>query len=253
MDPQRVAEHILELLDMGMNHRQIAQKAGVGSNRLTFILEGKVEKVRRRTGEAILSVKYEQTFDDDDRYLPWPSLRRVGALLRIGHPATVIAEEAGMSQSAMNQLIQGRLRRVSSAQALGIQLAYEKFRDTPGERHQAKRIARQRGWAPPEAYEEGELDDLEPTRTMLVFRRWEKEHPPSPGEQLFDLIEKNDYTLAEFAAAVGVKTEVIRGYCSETFRPRTGLHKKMRELLKVEVLPIPPAWSGERPSKRKTD
>jgi hypothetical protein len=77
-----------------------------------------------------------------------------------------------------------------------------------------------------------------------VRARWAKIDQPTPGELLYDLIESNDYTHEEFAALIGVKTSVITGWVSDRALPRQHYVKRMKEVLKVESLPIPAATSG---------
>lgn len=244
-------EHLNELVSLGMTQGQIAMKAGVSENRCSYILSGKLQTVQRRTYDALMAVHYERTFDDTARHPLAPAQRRIGALQRIGWTQKDIAERAGITQGNLNQIMNFANRKfVTSLQAVGIETVYEQLSETEGPRPLAKRTARRAGYAPPQAYEPGELDDPDPARTVLVFRRWEKAHPPTRGELFYDLIEQNDYTLPEFAKALGVEAEAIRGWVSELRRPRTGLYKKACELLNVTELPILAVQATPRPHAR---
>jgi hypothetical protein len=240
-----VREHILELMNLGWSRAAIAKAADCAPIRITVALERRQDRMSTKTAEAILAVKHQHTYADDERHLPYPTQRRLGALMRIGWPMTTISEHSGVTQSALDSIMNYRNRiTVNATHALGVQVAYEKLSQTPGPRAHTRLLARAAGWPPPAAWTPDELDDPEPTVIHRVRARWEKQDQPTPGELLYDLIESNDYTHEEFAALIGVQASIITGWVADRYLPRAGYVAKMKKVLNVEELPIPTANSG---------
>ncbi|RYI02219.1 MAG: hypothetical protein EON48_16740, partial [Acetobacteraceae bacterium] len=168
----QVADHILELHSLGMNATAIARRAGISVDRIGIITRGDQPKVRRRTADLIFAVKYTQTFADNERHVAWPTLRRIGALSRLGWNMAQIAAEADLNPSLLQQLMKDGRTHVHAPVALAVDVAYEKLRDREGPRPQSRFIARRQGWPPPQAYHDDEIDDFDELTTDRVRARW---------------------------------------------------------------------------------
>lgn len=84
-------------------------------------------------------------------------VRRIHALMALGHTAADIGAVAGMSSHHVQQTT--RRRYVSPANHWRIVAAYEALSGRPGASEQTRRRARQAGWAPPLAWEFVDIDD----------------------------------------------------------------------------------------------
>lgn len=243
-----VYDHVHELLALGMSQTQIGERAGVPPQRIHYIAHASVKRVQKKTAAAVMAVRWQPEYHENEKHPLGPTQRRIGALNRIGWSTTAIADEAQVSQPVLAQIMRPVSRRwVWAPQALAVQVAYEKMCQTPGPFDYVRLNARVEGWPPPQAWHEGELDDPEPTVLARVKARWKKLDQPTPGEQLYDLIEANDYTVDEVAERIGVGVGAVRRWVSDRGTVRTGYARQLCQLLGVDKLPVATMSSGPRP------
>ena len=102
--------------------------------------------------------------------------RRIRALMALGHTMTVIGRTAGITPDCVSQVANQR-RWLAPATHAKIVAAYDRLSMVVGGSPRIRRYARDRGWPPPLAWEDGTIDDpaarpvfgrtlrCEPTRT----------------------------------------------------------------------------------------
>lgn len=89
--------------------------------------------------------------------------RRLRAMARMGWPAPVLAAETGLAEETVRMIAAGRRRRVHTTTARAVCEVYDRLSMTPGPRPWVATWARNRGWHPPLAWDDDDLDD--PTAT----------------------------------------------------------------------------------------
>jgi hypothetical protein len=86
-----------------------------------------------------------------------PSRRRLRALAAIGYGLHAISSETGVKVQTL-AMIRNRNERVGAATAAAIEDAYDRLHMRPGGGVQAARLARDKGWPPPLAWDD--IDNL---------------------------------------------------------------------------------------------
>lgn len=83
--------------------------------------------------------------------------RRLRALARIGWTGAVLGERLGVSRDAVNKMT--RHAQVYRTTAEKVAALYDELSMTPGPSERVRRMAKAKGWPPPLAYDEEDLDD----------------------------------------------------------------------------------------------
>ncbi|MEU4576644.1 hypothetical protein [Nonomuraea sp. NPDC023979] len=174
VDAAPVREHIRALQSCSLGLRTIAAVAGVDRKRLQAIVNGRTErgtapqaKVRPRIAAAILAI--EPGLD----LLPGKTVidgtgtrRRLQALVTIGWSQAKLAERIGWTPGNFGSLIGDS--PVTAASARLVRDLYDRlWNQAPPEDHhrdkiaasRARHYAARRGWAPPLAWDDDEIDD----------------------------------------------------------------------------------------------
>lgn len=173
-----VRAHLRELMAAGMGWKRIAQAAGVRSSTVYPILYGKYvddplhpehrpprKQVRRDVAEKLLAVHLDLApgglIDGTG------TRRRLQALIAIGWPQSRLAQMLGMTPASLSKVIHSEMS-VRKSTAAAVKSLYEDRwhggPQTPDARSQgiiaaSKRLAALKGWAPPMAWDDDEIDD----------------------------------------------------------------------------------------------
>lgn len=151
-----VAEHIAELMRLGMSTQMVAQRAGVAPTTVRNISVGTYGQVRIRQAAAIMAADH----------LPQPHMplvlavgasRRLQALSRIGWQQHELARRAGMDPRQMTVLANQASctwRRWKQVRDL-----YEELSMTAGPSRSAAIRARKQNWRAPLEWEGYDIDD----------------------------------------------------------------------------------------------
>lgn len=141
--------------------------------------------------------------------------RRLQALAALGWSATQLAGQLGCSTTEVSRWRSARM--VSVEHALTVRAAYDALAMTPGPSRQARRWALERGWSPPLAWDEGNIDDPtarpdlgDETPSLLdpvVLDRVITDHAQVPG-----LPPAEQRSVAEQARAAGMTAAAV-GEC----------------------------------------
>jgi hypothetical protein len=173
VDAEPVRVHVRSLQSCSMGLRTIAAIAGVDRKRLQSLLNGRPErgtgpqeKIRPALASAVLAV--EPTLENlapTTLIGPIGTRRRAHALVAVGWPQQYLATHLGMAPGNFSQML-GR-PNVLARRALEVRAMYEDlWRADPAEHgatpvgiERAKRHAADRGWAPPGAWDDDDIDD----------------------------------------------------------------------------------------------
>jgi transcriptional regulator with XRE-family HTH domain len=98
--------------------------------------------------------------------------RRLQALVAVGWSQLELDTRLGMARAAVSRIARGASRQVTSATARAVRALYDELWDvtppagTPMQRHKAdlaRRTARRKGWVPPAAWDDDQIDDPDAT------------------------------------------------------------------------------------------
>lgn len=187
VDAGPVREHVARLVEAGMGTRTIAGAAGLGRNVVTNLLHGRpsrgnppTARLRPDTARALLSVA--PALAGKALVDASGSRRRLRALVARGWTMTRLAEGLGMKVSNLAPLVSGTGEaQVTQAFAERVRALYEDLWDAEppcdnsaqrGAVSRARKLAAERGWPPPAAWDDDLLDlteaDLSDRLEMLA-------------------------------------------------------------------------------------
>jgi hypothetical protein len=167
---ERALEHIQYLRGLGMNHKLVAEVAGLNpstTNRMLFPVNGRrTTKIRRETESAILAVKFDlDKIPDMANVLAVGTHRRVQALVAIGWSLPRLAEQLGMDNSHLQILDR---KYVLARKARAVRSVYNRLWDKQPKlttRFERAAYSKTINWAkrqeflPPAAWDDDTIDD----------------------------------------------------------------------------------------------
>jgi transcriptional regulator with XRE-family HTH domain len=167
VDAQPVRVHLAALRAAGLGTRRIAELSGVSCGAIRGVLHGygdnpPAAKVRRETAQAILSLDVTKAQPAARGLVDGTgTARRVQALCAIGWSLTAQAKRSGWEAGNYAKLAQGG--PVRSATARTVARLYDRLSMTPApaspSAEQVRKMAATRGWVPPLAWDDDEIDD----------------------------------------------------------------------------------------------
>ena len=119
---QPLIRHIRTLQQAGWTHPEIADAAGVDRRTVHNITTGFVSSVHQRTATTILALR---PADAPNRVASIGTRRRIQALALMGWPIAWTGREAGMYGSHVNEVMAGRRKRVTRAQAEAVKALFD--------------------------------------------------------------------------------------------------------------------------------
>ncbi|MFI9331935.1 hypothetical protein ACIGZJ_30890 [Kitasatospora sp. NPDC052868] len=156
-DPVRA--RLRELRATGATWRQISEATGVAHTRL-MQLAGEVRPVLwTSTAEKILAVRPERLGLVPARCPALGAVRRIQALMAIGHYGKTIAAASGLCPQTLSEILNGRYKSISSAHHEAVATAYNALWSVPGSSVRSLIRARAGGWAGPLQWDDEALDD----------------------------------------------------------------------------------------------
>ncbi|KIQ67021.1 hypothetical protein TR51_06420 [Kitasatospora griseola] len=155
MDSASAAKHLQSLFDGGAGWALLVAITGCSTSVLQGVLAGR--KIHARTERKIMSVRLEQVINGERLVPSLGAIRRVRALLALGHEARTIAAAAGVSKTVLSELIGGSVDEVRARTHDAIQAAFEQLAMTTGSSTRSVNRARKAQWAPPLAWDD--IDD----------------------------------------------------------------------------------------------
>lgn len=158
-----VNEHIAKLTAAGMSLQRIGNICGLSAVGMRLLRTR--TRVWRTNGEKILAITPEGFYDSETSgFVPAVgSVRRIQALIAIGHTQVSLAERIGLTDTWLYQLLNGRLTQVCMTTARGIDTLFRELQleiPAPSPAATAARNrAKHKGWLPPLAWDEDTIDD----------------------------------------------------------------------------------------------
>lgn len=149
-----VQAHVDALIEQGMSYQRIAAAAGV-TERTVRGMRGR-SYVRGATAKAILAVNAAPKPLRADLVPGVGTRRRVQALAAIGWPLTVQARRMGATTQQVWEFAHVD-RPVSAVNHRRAEALFESLSATPGPSSRVRRMAAERGWVPPLAWDD--IDD----------------------------------------------------------------------------------------------
>lgn len=159
--------HVQALIDAGHTPRTIARAAGLETRRITILLSEHTERgesrrpgyehrIARPVAERILAVP----IPDGLFVCAVGPVRRLQALVRIGHPFYEIAAAVGHGYTGqvLAEIALGRPEIIDSELAAELAALYERWHLVPGTSIEARELGRENGFAAPLAWAVDEDD-----------------------------------------------------------------------------------------------
>ena len=212
VDAQPVRDHIRALNAAGLGNRRITAMTGISRTTLTAMLTGRPcrgtgpsKTVYEDTARKILAVPIPtglELLGGAVRIDGTGTTRRLQALVAIGHSQHDVCQRLGWSDTNGSRLFIGSQKRVHVSTARKVAAIYDVMAMTPGTSQRARTHARQRGWAPPLAWDDDLIDN--PAATPDVGAR-EKVSFADRYLELRDL----GYRHTQIADRFGIKPESL--------------------------------------------
>ncbi|MCB2413672.1 hypothetical protein LGT39_12535 [Demequina sp. TTPB684] len=171
VDAEPVREHVLRLRE-SLTVGQIESRSGIHRTSIRMLVgdwPGKPasKRVTRTTASALLAVEAVAIADDTDCLVHVVGTRRrLQALVALGWPARVLQARLGASSSTVSHLLNPRrnkTRWVRASTRASVVALYAELSSTPPppsrQASVARRLAFDRKWAPPAAWDEDDLDN----------------------------------------------------------------------------------------------
>lgn len=173
VDAAPTRAHVQQLQAAGLGFKRIAALAGVSVNALALLLygarhrgRGPSKRIRPDTAEKLLAVTAGLEALGSSTIVDAVGVRRrLQALVAMGWSQASLAARLGMTPSNFNVWLS--TDTVTAATAIAVRRLYDELwdepplEDTPGQRgsvSRARRYAFERGWLPPMAWDDDEID-----------------------------------------------------------------------------------------------
>ncbi|MFD0557122.1 hypothetical protein FB566_2378 [Stackebrandtia endophytica] len=219
VDATDTRRHIAELRSQGVSLEAIGAAAGLWRNAVAAIANGRVQRVRTHTADAIGAVTAQDvTVRSTVAVCATGTRRRLQALIAIGWPQRHLARQLRMTASNFGAMLYGHTTpRVRATTARAVTDLYDRLWETPPPTDtadqkravsRAKTLADARGWLPPMCFDDDRIDDpdYQPADTRRVASKSNRKLPPV--EDIFWLVEQG-LSRADIARRFGVRTATV--------------------------------------------
>lgn len=177
VDAEPSRRHVRALMDAGMGLKRIVAVSGIPQGQLWKLMYGKKrpdgsqvpsKRVRPSTEARILAVRLDLA--DGARVDSIGAVRRLQALVALGWSQSKVANRLGILPANFTPVIQGRRSTITVAHDKAVRALYDdlsmrlppevEWRDKIAAAR-ARNYAKARGWLPPLAWDDDQLDDPE--------------------------------------------------------------------------------------------
>lgn len=179
---ERARAHVLQLMEQGLGLERIAEAAAVGSGVVGALVYGQRGARRDRGLPKSVRADHEQRLlalsAEDVRagYVSGEGMtRRLRALVAIGYTETELAERLGVAVANLNRWVSLGRETVLSSSAEAVAALYAELEMTPRTgpaARRARRLAERRGWLPPLAWDDIDLDPSPPVPVTDEATPW---------------------------------------------------------------------------------
>lgn len=154
------AAHVKTLHAAGWSSSQIAAVAGCSERVVICLAAGTYATMRADLAARITAAQPHYTSAKSTTYVnATGSIRRVRALIAIGHPLTAIAQAVGITKTALGRIINYDHERITARNAQAIAALYSKWAAAPGNNVRSRNRAATLGWHGPMAWDADTIDD----------------------------------------------------------------------------------------------
>lgn len=154
VDGEPVRERIELLIARGMSLRSIEDLTGVSC----WWVRNSKGRVQKRTRDRVMAIAVPSGIPDTHGYIPsLGSVRRIQALAAIGWAQCMLGPMLDRDITFAHSITSRTVVRASTASM--VDDLYRKLHMTPGPSDTARRVAKQRGWAPPLAWDDIDTDE----------------------------------------------------------------------------------------------
>lgn len=212
VDAAPATVHAEQLLMAGASVRAIADAAGVSASTVSRLTRRRPSQTKAAVAAAILAVTLDDTLDRqgrEDFVLKVGAVRRIQALMTIGHRAQDIALTGHLSAKDVYNIVNQQGRWISHARHVGVKAAYADLSMTPGPSETARRRSAAKGWLAPLAWDEEDIDDPNAAPTEV---------DPPKRSRIEDLIEDVEHLLNSGTALASIPARVGYGNAKDLSR-----------------------------------
>ncbi|MEU5900636.1 hypothetical protein [Streptomyces venezuelae] len=158
VDASPAAAHVRKLVDAGWSRHQIATVADCAERTIVSLCNGHYPTIRADIAARIITAQPHVSTVDAKSYVDATgTIRRVRALMYIGHPLNAIAATARVHRAPLGKLISHEHHHVTAGYARRIAAAYTAMTKLPGNSVRARNRAQSSGWHGPLAWDD--IDD----------------------------------------------------------------------------------------------
>lgn len=158
-DAEPVTQHLRQIFASGAGWEQTATAAACSKATLSKLLHGQQPKIRRALAERLLSIPVEAVAHERVPASATGSIRKVRALMAIGHPCTRIRQEAGLDRTVICQLVNAQTESVLASTTHKVNSAYRRLSEQSGPSVRNRNRALREHWAPPAAWDDDTIDN----------------------------------------------------------------------------------------------
>lgn len=159
MNAAPVTQHLRQLFGSGAGWEQTSTAAECSKSTLSKLLHGRQSLVRRALGERILSIELADVTHTRISVPATGSIRKVRALMAIGHSCALIRQESGLDRTVVCLLVNGHTESIYAATAEKVSTAYRLLSERQGTSVRNRNRAAREHWAPPAAWDDDKIDD----------------------------------------------------------------------------------------------
>ncbi|MFD7185535.1 hypothetical protein ACFV90_36935 [Streptomyces sp. NPDC059904] len=173
VDSAPVVEHVRSLVDSGWSRSQIATAATCSERSVISLYHGYYATIRADLAARILAAQPRIDIVKGKSYVDATgTIRRVRALIAIGHPVARIAAAIGVHRTPLGKLITHGSERVTAQLARDVAGLYKRWAGQPGNNVRARNRAVAEGWHGPLAWDAIDDPNCRPDETVteLGFR-----------------------------------------------------------------------------------
>lgn len=157
-DATPTQEHVQQLLAADWTMADIARAAACSESEIRGLAIRRYATVHRAVAARILAIPTDQPPPAGHLVDATGTVRRIRALVAIGHPLLHIAQASGINNTPLGIIARGGRRQVETRTAELIAALYRRWAAKPGTSQRARNHAGRRGWHGPLAWGE-DIDD----------------------------------------------------------------------------------------------
>lgn len=174
--------HVQRLVKEGMTVAAIGRAAGVSQTTAHHLANGNRATVHRNIHNRILGVTPQMAEQDEVMVPALGMSRRIQHLYFMGWSGAMIANRAGIEQSQVHRLAQGRQHTITREIRDAFMAAYQRIWDLDGGSNRAKATAARHGWRSIYVWDNPDMD-----RRPTAEARDKRRH--GPMEELMELAD----------------------------------------------------------------